>query len=47
MAEITRAYAIQCSNCLRYLGISETEQEQHIFCTECGKQKLKEDSQKD
>ena len=30
-----RMYAIQCSNCLRYLGISYKEQIQHIFCPDC------------
>ena len=30
-------FGIQCSVCLRVLGVSETEQAQHIFCYTCAK----------
>lgn len=29
------AYSIQCSGCLKVLGIATVEQKQHIFCMDC------------
>lgn len=37
--KLIEAFAVQCSDCFRYLGVSDIKQKQEVLCTNCAKKK--------